>query len=711
MQGLSITHVQARHRIQRRGNYYLPGFNAADKGQVGEAASFTQSDGEMMRRDVLTTCLALLIIVSAPADNRPLRAEGQARSVLQPPSDTPVFRSAAEAIHVDVTVTDRNGNPITDMAAADFQVFEDGAAQEITTFANIQVPSDVTSAAIAGVESDVTTNTADTGRVYVIAIDSRLSAANGLRARHLLKQFIDRHFGPNDLGAIVVLGQSLRSAGQDFTRSKVRLQQALDRVSGAPEEPEPRPDDPQTEASWATHAAINQLGSLADLVEFTLNLPHGRKALLLVAQGLGQDVGAVLEGPSRAKKLKDFCVQTAISRAMSCEPSQYLHRTLVAAARANLIIYPMDPSGLTGGMRNFDFIELARATGGFAIDNTNNFDEHFARLASDQGNYYLLGFNSSYKGRVGRSVPISVRILRPGAVLNARTNYVSPFPEEKERFKPETSRRLASAVASPVATGGLPLQVTAAPFKGPDGNSTVALAVHVDARMISFTERNDRTVGKIDLWIKMTKEGTEFGEGKKYEVKFDMRPATRASIQQTGLRLLAPVAFEKGRYQLRVAAGNDDVAGGVPYDIEIPDFDAPFVMSGLLVGSLDSTAILTAQPSNTGRIPGGSVVTPTTTRTFSGQDVIRIYTELYDDKASADQVGGHAELRNTAGQVVLTRPLERVPGESGLLEGHRMQVSLPLTGVAPGSYALQVHGRSGEDRDRRATRSLIVRVK
>ena len=91
--------------------------------------------------------------------------------------------------------------------------------------------------------------------------------------------------------------------------------------------------------------------------------------------------------------------------------------------------------------------------------------------------------------------------------------------------------------------------------------------------------------------------------------------------------------------------------------------------------------------------------------------MISIYTELYDDKAPPGDVGGHAELRDAAGQVVLTRPLERVPGESGLLEGHRMRVTLPLAGVAPGSYALQVHGRSGDDRDRRATRSLIVRVK
>ena len=40
-----------------------------------------------------------------------------------------------------------------------------------------------------------------------------------------------------------------------------------------------------------------------------------------------------------------------------------------------------------------------------------------------------------------------------------------------------------------------------------------------------------------------------------------------------------------------------------------------------------------------------------------------------------------------------------------------MWVTLPLADVPAGAYALQVHGRSGNDKDRRDTRSLIVRVK
>ena len=91
--------------------------------------------------------------------------------------------------------------------------------------------------------------------------------------------------------------------------------------------------------------------------------------------------------------------------------------------------------------------------------------------------------------------------------------------------------------------------------------------------------------------------------------------------------------------------------------------------------------------------------------------IVRIYTELYDERASAADFAGDAELRDVRGRVTLSKPLERVPGESGMLEGSRMQVSLPLAGVPPGTYALQVHSRSGDDKDQRGTRSLLVSVK
>ena len=47
------------------------------------------------------------------------------------------YTSAATAILVDVVVRDRKGRPVTDLDAADFELFEDGVAQKVDTFSRV----------------------------------------------------------------------------------------------------------------------------------------------------------------------------------------------------------------------------------------------------------------------------------------------------------------------------------------------------------------------------------------------------------------------------------------------------------------------------------------------------------------------------------------------------------------------------------------------
>src|SRR5712691_9912131 len=56
----------------------------------------------------------------------------------QPPPDPatqpPVFRAGINYVRVDVIISDKNGNPVADLQAADFDVSEDGKPQKIDTF-------------------------------------------------------------------------------------------------------------------------------------------------------------------------------------------------------------------------------------------------------------------------------------------------------------------------------------------------------------------------------------------------------------------------------------------------------------------------------------------------------------------------------------------------------------------------------------------------
>src|SRR3954447_6302796 len=45
---------------------------------------------------------------------------------------TPTFRVAVDAVRIDAVVTDKDGNIVRDLSAADFEILQDGKAQKVT---------------------------------------------------------------------------------------------------------------------------------------------------------------------------------------------------------------------------------------------------------------------------------------------------------------------------------------------------------------------------------------------------------------------------------------------------------------------------------------------------------------------------------------------------------------------------------------------------
>jgi Ca-activated chloride channel homolog len=56
---------------------------------------------------------------------------------------TPVYRSGIEVVSLSVTVTDRQGRFVPDLSRDDFEVFENGVAQELRVFERSHVPIDL----------------------------------------------------------------------------------------------------------------------------------------------------------------------------------------------------------------------------------------------------------------------------------------------------------------------------------------------------------------------------------------------------------------------------------------------------------------------------------------------------------------------------------------------------------------------------------------
>ena len=67
-------------------------------------------------------------------------AQSQQAPPSQASSQTPTFKAEVEFVEVDALVTDQQGQFVRDLTKNDFQVFEDGKRQTISTFSLVDIP-------------------------------------------------------------------------------------------------------------------------------------------------------------------------------------------------------------------------------------------------------------------------------------------------------------------------------------------------------------------------------------------------------------------------------------------------------------------------------------------------------------------------------------------------------------------------------------------
>lgn len=640
----------------------------------------------------------LMLVISVAAL---LLAQSFARAQ-QGTAPVPTFRSGVQAVAVDVVVTGKDGKAVSGLSQDDFEVVEAGVQRPITTFTAVdfgEADADALSS-FGGVETDVATNTLAEGRVFIIALDELSSVAASstdgvdgaltpgpilfdriLQTRQMLREFIEHSFGPNDVAAVVLLGRGLVHSGQDFTSSKRRLIRAIESFSGGFSSETPGSQEEKLALD------INRIASLRDLVEFLAKLPARRKALLLMSQGLGDiDVGHVLDNSSRARTLKTFCVETlpppGSRNIISCRPSQDMHALLVAAARGNVAIYPIDPTGVTGGGRDQDFVDLAAATGGFAVSNTNP-REWLPQITLENGSYYRLGIESAYTKQDGQMVAIDVRMRKPGLTVRTRRGYLAGFPDERRIDATDTST-LGGAVASPIATPGIPLRAAVPVFKDARGDGLIAVVLDVDPRTIMSRAPNGEASGVLNVSYLATDVNRRVHEGGRHRITLAVKPGGR---EQNAARIIVPMTLPKGRYQVRVGVSTQQGGtGSVVCDVDVPDFSRVPAMSGIVVVPVGASQVSTFWPA--GRSSSGPLSwLPTTRRSFARGERLALYGELYakERKPAGESFLVSATLHSGAGDALKVEALVAMQKSKA-----GFSLDVPLERVPPGAYVLTV---------------------
>ena len=631
-----------------------------------------------------------------------------------PPAGTdaagqPVFRTGINFVRVDVIVTDKQGNPVTDLTQADFEVFEDGKPQAVETFKLVKVDTvttEYTTRAIRTRADEETAAADESARIFVFFLDDyNVRLGNSMAARKPVSDFIRNQLAPNDLVAVMYPLTPLDAVV--LTRNHEGVIRAVERFEGRKFRYEPRNDIEQRYAEQPTEIVerIRRQVSLSALKGLSVKLGalrEGRKAIVLLSEGYTamlppqmRDAMAGFSGlgnpnwnnplagennlqEERARNMAEFDLQSELQNVFD------------AANRSNTAIYAVDPRGLSTG--EFDIQDnvgprqsqealrstmaslqvLAENTDGRAIVNRNDLAKGMEQIVRDSSAYYLVGYNSSQAPQDGKFHPIRVRVKRPGVQIRARKGYWALSAEDTARATappkagppPAVSKAIASI--APVSGGRRFVRTWYGTEPGQDGRTKVTFVWEPVPAAPGVRREEPKQISL----VAESPAGEEYFNG----------PVGDLASSPKGASVSFDVKPGKVRFRLEVAGDGAMALDKEDREIVVPDLTAADLR-------LATPRVFVAR---TGReyqqLKSDPAATPTALREFRRTDRLVIRFDTFGKPTGALTLS--AKLLNKQGQKMTDLPLMPPATEP------QGQVDLPLSSLAVGEYLLEVSATS-----------------
>jgi VWFA-related protein len=662
-----------------------------------------------------------------PAQTPPAGQPAQQPDPDQPDQETgddqeqPVFRAGINFVRVDVIVTDRKGAPVDDLRPEDFEVFEDGKRQTVQTFRLIRVSGEVEPGAEAArpIRTDYDEETEaqrDDVRIFVFMLDDyHVRRGAAMAARQQLVRFIRNQLGPLDL--IAVMYPLTPVTDLRLTRNHDAVIRAIERFDGRKGDYRPMNELEERYSMYPAEIVERirnevSLSALRGLMVRLGGLREGRKAVILVSEGYSnylppqlRDPIAEMPGmgnPARGRTgLGDRDPREERAQFFSeAEMQTYLREVYDAANRANTAIYAVDPRGL--GVFEYDINQgvgqgidrqmlnttmnslrtLAEETDGRAIINRNDLEGGMRQIVRDSSAYYLIGYDSTQAPTDGKFHEIRVKVNRPGVQVRARKGYWALTAEETARAlappKPGPDPAITQALAS--VEGRARAQVVRTWVgTAPAENGRTRVTFVWEAVPPVAGERRDAPAAVSVMAASL--DGVPYYRGK---VAAGDGPAEAAPGARQGGR----VEFEAdpGQMQLRLSvegSGGGAIDSNV-LDVSVPDFTAPEVR-------LSTPEVLRARSALELRaLNADPAARPEAGREFRRTD--RLLIRFAASAPGAEEPAVEVRLLNRAGNSMYELQPQPVPNGAE----RQQQVDLPLSGLAPGEYLIEVKSRAGE---------------
>jgi len=513
------------------------------------------------------------------------------------------FKLRVNLVQVRVVVRDAKGNLIEGLKREDFQVYDQGKLQTISTF-GVETPKSRLERAEAAAKTQQQENAAGTEEekvvlperfVALVFDDIHLNLADAVFVRTSAKALIEDLKPTDRLAIYSTSGQ----VGQEFTSDKAALEQILLKIL-------PRPKI----------GKINEVSNCPDVNHYMADqylnkndpqvLPIvAQEVLQCMYQGNTQMMSAAVVAAQMALQQEliagdtdnDFLYREleAVIRRMKGLPGE---RVLVLASpgflittrtldemgiidsanRAGVVINTLDARGLytpdmgdisqvstdtaaTAGFKNlyrtqeqtenaYVLGDFAAGTGGMFFHNSNDLAGGLKRAGEAPEVSYILGFSPQNQKMDGKYHMIKVTMANKQKYsIQARRGYYAPrkVDDPQEQAKQE----IAEAVFSQEEIHELPLDLQTQYFKTGESDAHLSVVSRIDVKGVHFRKAEGRNWNNLTIATVIFDENGNYVTGGEKIVEMRLLDTTYARMSQTGLQMKSSFELKPGKYMIR----------------------------------------------------------------------------------------------------------------------------------------------------------------
>src|SRR5437660_1099954 len=519
-----------------------------------------------IRQFMLVTIMLCVLVVLVQSQEK--------KETKKSADDDDVIKVTSNLVSLDVIVKDKKGKAITDLKPEDFTISENGVPQKVEFFdSTLTSGSEArqTTTAIVSTQPQVRAPTSFPRNIIALVLDGQSTeVANLKHVREGMLKYIRERITDNDSVALFSISAGLQLL-QPFTHDKAALIAAVekaydsstvsktseargisknisalrDKISAGP----PGETVASSPAAGAAGSAMAEKMIAQRMLEEYIQLRSALStqqtrpvlaALAAIAEGLRSVPGK--------KTLVMFSQGFVATEALDWQ----VQSTIDIANRANVAVYIIDSTGLTGGTptsgalvassplagisgelgmeqrrraaagesvfdisrqeglnRQQDLLyRISEDTGGHFLKNTNDIGAGLERIDSEIRSRYTLASRSTDANFDGSFRKVKIEVRRAETNILARSGYYAIPPSQIVPMSPD-DRKLLANFAGMEANSTLPLSLELSSYRSRDGFYIVPLSFEVAPTAVQFERKGDKQRLQLDVLGVIRAEGED----------------------------------------------------------------------------------------------------------------------------------------------------------------------------------------------------------